>query len=69
MKAYFTIQCNLAEFNIFQTKNEKFLEKKDTITNIYKTQVYNSIMCGYFCNGLIDFILKDWDKRLLDYTR
>ena len=39
MRAYFTIQRNLAEFNIFQTKNEKFLEKKDTVTNIYKTQV------------------------------
>ena len=23
-------------------------------------------MCGYFCNGYIDFILKD--KNLLDYT-
>ena len=23
-------------------------------------------MCGYFCNGFIDFMLKG--KRLLDYT-
>ena len=26
----------------------------------------DSIMCGYFCIGFIDFMLKD--KTLLDYT-
>ena len=35
-------------------------------TNIYRTQVYDSIMCGYFCIGLFDFMLKV--KRLLAYT-
>ena len=29
-------------------------------------QAYDSIMCGYFCIGFIDFILKR--KSLLDYT-
>ena len=29
------------------------------ITNIYKIQVCNSLMCGYFCTGFIDFMLKD----------
>ena len=29
-------------------------------------QAYDSIMCGYFCIGFIDFILKG--KSLLDYT-
>ena len=29
-------------------------------------QAYNSIMCGYFCIGFIDFMLKG--KSLLDYT-
>ena len=29
-------------------------------------QACNSIMCGYFCLGFIDFILKS--KSLLDYT-
>ena len=28
------------------------------ITNIYRMQAYDSRMCGYFCNGSIDFILK-----------
>ena len=29
-------------------------------------QPYDSIMCGYFCIELIDFMLKG--KNLLDYT-
>ena len=29
-------------------------------------QAYNLIMCGYFCIGFIDFMLKG--KSLLDYT-
>ena len=36
------------------------------ITNIYRIQVYNLIMCGYFCSGFINFMLKG--KSLLDYT-
>ena len=39
---------------------------KNIITKIYRIQAYNSIMCGYFCIGFIDFILKG--KSLLDYT-
>ena len=36
------------------------------ITNIYRIQAYDSIICGYFCIGLIDSMLKC--KSLLDYT-
>ena len=39
---------------------------KYIITNIYRIQANNSIMCGYVCIGLIDFILKG--QSLLDYT-
>ena len=39
---------------------------KNIITNIYRIQANDSIMCGYFCTGFIDFILKG--KSLLDYT-
>ena len=31
---------------------------KNIITNIYRIQAYDSIMCGHFCIGFIDFILK-----------
>ena len=44
----------------------KFIGNKNVITNIYKMQAYDSIMCGYFCIGFIDFILKG--KSLLEYT-
>ena len=27
----------------------KFSGNKNIITNIYRIQAYNSIMCGYFC--------------------
>ena len=36
------------------------------IVNIYRIQTYDSIMCGYFCIGFIDFMIKS--KSLLDYT-
>ena len=48
--------------NIFQKKLRNSLEKIFTdITNIYRIQVHNSIMCGF-----IDFVLKC--KSLLEYT-
>ena len=34
--------------------------------NIYKMQTNNSIMCGYFCTGFIEFMLAG--KPLIDYT-
>ena len=36
------------------------------IMNIYRIQVYDMIMCGYFSIEFIDFMIKF--KRLLDYT-
>ena len=36
------------------------------MTNIYRIQACNSMMCGYFCIKLIDFMLKG--KTFLDYT-
>ena len=38
---------------------------KNIVTNIYRIQAYNSI-CGYFCIGCIDFLLKG--KSMLAYT-
>ena len=36
------------------------------ITNIFGVQAYDSIMCGYFCIGFIDFMLKG--KTLSEFT-
>ena len=41
------------------------MQNKIIITNTYRIQAFNSIMCGYFCIGFIDFMLKG--KSLLDY--
>ena len=40
--------------------------KKYVATNIYRIQAYDSMMCGYFCIGFIDFMLKL--KSLLEHT-
>ena len=45
---------------------KKFIGNKSMQTNIFRMQANNSIMCGYFCIGLINFILAG--KALIDYT-
>ena len=39
---------------------------KKIITNIYRIQAYDSIMCGYFCTGFINFMFDG--NSLTDYT-
>ena len=52
-------------FGIHIPKKNKFIGNKNNVTNIYRIQAYDS-MCGYFCIGAIDFMLKG--KSLLEYT-
>ena len=35
-------------------ENKELVENKNIITNIYRLEEYNSIMCGYFCIRIID---------------
>ena len=44
----------------------KLIGSKNVIANIFRIQGYDSIMCGNFCIGFIDFMLAG--KRLTDYT-
>ena len=44
----------------------KFIARKKIITNIYRIKAYDSIMCGYFCIGFINFMFNG--KSLIDYT-
>ena len=44
----------------------KVIANKNIITSIYRIQAFDSIMCGYFCIGIIDLMLKG--KILLDYA-
>ena len=45
---------------------KKFIGNRDTVANIFRLQAYDSIMCGYFCIGFIDFMLDG--KSLVDFT-
>ena len=44
----------------------KFISRKEIITNIYRIQASDSIMCGYFCIGFINFMFNG--KSVTDYT-
>ena len=43
-----------------------FIGNKIIKTNFFRIQVYDSIMCGYFCIGFIDFMLAG--KTLTEFT-
>ena len=45
---------------------KKFVNNKNIIASTFRIQAYDSVMCGYFCTGFIDFMLKG--KSLVDYT-
>ena len=38
-------------------KIKVFTKNRSIKTNIFRTQAYDSIMCGHFCIGFIDFML------------
>ena len=45
---------------------KRFIGNKNIKANIFHVQGNDSIMCGYFYIGFIDFMLAD--KKLMDYT-
>ena len=45
---------------------KEFIGNKNIKANIFRVQANNSIMCGYFCTGLIHFMLAG--KKLTDFT-
>ena len=42
------------------------IKNKSIKTNIFRIEAYDSIMCGYFCIGFIDFMLAG--KTLTEFT-
>ena len=65
------INDNVTYFDNFGVEHipkeiKKLIGNKNNITNIYRVQAYNSIMCGYLCIGFIDFMLNG--KSLFKYT-
>ena len=62
---------NVTYFNSFGVEHipkeiKTFISNKNIKKNIFRMQVYNSIMCGYFCISFIDFMLAR--KTLTEYT-
>ena len=47
-------------------KIKEFIRNKNIKANIFQIQANNSIMCGYFCVGIIEFMLAG--KKLTDFT-
>ena len=43
-----------------------FIGNKNIKTNTFEIQAYDSIICGYFCIGFVDFMLAG--KTLTDFT-
>ena len=66
--------CNRNEivyFNSFDVEHvpeeiKEFIGNKNIKANIFRVQANDSVMCGYFCIGFIDFMLAG--KKLTDYT-
>ena len=45
---------------------KKFADHKNIIPNIFRIQAYDSVMCGYFCIGFINFMFKG--NSLTDFS-
>ena len=45
---------------------KEFIGNKNIKANIFRVQANNSVMCGCFCIGFIDFMLAG--KKLTDFT-
>ena len=68
---YFVKKNEIVHFDSFSVEHipeeiKEFIGNKNRKANIFRMQANNSVMCGYFCVGFIDFMLAD--KKLTDYT-
>ena len=56
----------VSELNIYLKKLKKFIGNRNIKADIFQVQANNSVMCGYFCIGFIDFMFAG--KTFIDYT-
>ena len=62
---------NVTYFDIFGVEHitkeiKTFINNKNIKINIFRIQAHNSVTCGYFCIGFINFVLAG--KTLTEYT-
>ena len=62
------ISPNLTSFEVEHIAKEikTFISNKNIKINIFRIQSHDSMMCGYFCIGFIDFMLAG--KTLTEFT-
>ena len=67
--ALYALNNNATYFDSFGVEHipKEFIGNKNIETNIFKIQTYDSVMCGYFCIGFVDFMLAG--KALTDFTK
>ena len=69
--ALFCKESEMVYFNSFGVEHipeeiKEFIGIKNIKANIFRVQANNSVMCGYFCIGFLDFMLAG--KKLTDFT-
>ena len=69
--ALFCNKCEIVYFDSFGVEHvpeeiKEFVGNKNIIANIFRVQANDSVMCGYFCIGFIDFMLAG--KKLTGFT-
>ena len=69
--ALYASNNNVTYFDSFGVEHipkeiKTFFSKSTILTNIFRIQAYDSIMCRYFCIGFIDFMFAK--KTLTDFT-
>ena len=52
-----------AKISAFSLRN---IDNKNIIANIFRIQAYDSVMCGHFCIGFINFMFNG--NSLTDFT-
>ena len=68
---YFVKKDEIVYFDSFGVEHipkeiKEFIGNRNIKANIFWVQANNSVMCGYFCIGFIDFMLAG--KNLIDFT-
>ena len=63
---WIALNVKINEVIYFLEEIKRFIGHKNTKTDIFGIQADNSIMCGYFCTGFINFIFAE--RSLIDFT-
>ena len=69
--ALYALNSNITYFDSFGVEHipkeiKIFIDKSIVVANVFRIQAYDSVMCGYFRIGFIDFTLKC--RTLTDFT-